>query len=90
MANGQKTARVKNGNGKKNGNVVKREAFNLAISGEELAGKGFEQMGTKDLALPFLKYNLVGIKVNPSLLTRPISLFISLLFNNNFLLRLGS
>ena len=55
MTNGQRTARVKNGNGKKNGNVVKREAFNLAISGEELAGKGFEQMGTKDLALPFLK-----------------------------------
>ena len=48
MANGQKTARVKNGNGKKNGNVVKREAFNLAISGEELAGKWFEQMGKND------------------------------------------
>jgi hypothetical protein len=57
MANGQRTARVKNGNGngKKNGNVAKREPFNLAISGEKLADKGFEQMGTKDLALPFLK-----------------------------------
>ena len=57
MANGQRTARVKNGNGngKKNGNVAKREPFNLAVTGEQLADKGFEQMGTKDLALPFLK-----------------------------------
>jgi len=55
MTNGQRTARVKNGNGKKNGNVAKRPPFDLAISGEKLADKGFEQMGTKDLALPFLK-----------------------------------
>ena len=55
MTNGQKTARVKNGNGKKNGNVVKRVPFDLATIGEKLADKGFEQMGTKDLTLPFLK-----------------------------------
>ena len=44
MANGQRTARGKNGNGKKNGNVAKQPPFDLAISGEKLADKGFEQM----------------------------------------------
>ncbi len=39
----------------KNGNVTVKPNFSIASVGEDLADKGFEQMGAKDLALPFLK-----------------------------------
>jgi hypothetical protein len=39
----------------KNGNVQVKPNFSIASVGEDLADKGFEQMGAKDLALPFLK-----------------------------------
>ena len=39
----------------KNGNVQVKSNFSIASVGEDLADKGFEQMGAKDLALPFLK-----------------------------------
>ena len=37
----------------KNGNVQAKPNFSIASVGENLADKGFEQMGAKDLALPF-------------------------------------
>jgi hypothetical protein len=47
-------------NGKRKTNEVKQEvapkqSFSIAAASEDMADKGFEQMGTKDLALPFLK-----------------------------------
>ena len=47
-------------NGKRKTNEVKQEvapkqSFSIAAASEDLADKGFEQMGANDLALPFLK-----------------------------------
>ena len=47
-------------NGKRKANEVKQEvapkqSFSIAAASEDLADKGFEQMGANDLALPFLK-----------------------------------
>ena len=50
MANGHKK---KNGN--KNGEVAHKPKFSLSTVAENMADKGFEQMGANDLALPFLK-----------------------------------
>ena len=50
MANGHKK---KNGN--KNGEVAHKPKFSLSTVAEDMADKGFEQMGANDLALPFLK-----------------------------------
>ena len=47
-------------NGKRKTNEVKQEvapkqSFSIAAASEDMADKGFEQMGANDLALPFLK-----------------------------------